>query len=209
MGEKSTSEWPSPQQMTSCQQLADCHSRLFIERQEEAKERIWVRRFGIAFIACIVIGIGASILGTIHQNAFLLSSAWFFSSIAFQCLTYSLLPNLVRLFNVGYLFTLLLPEAIFVCAAAFFWALWIVGQQTATLPMRAVTMKDHSICTGNVVLDLSRYLVLKNAAGKLVAIQSAEIQSMELLPELNTKRAVANTTPSASPTGSRSPSEKP
>jgi hypothetical protein len=190
----------------------DDSGQLFVERQDEVRRKAvsrWVRTHNILFVLCGLIGASAAIFGMVQKNGFCLGMGWFFLTIAAQNLAFSVLPDFVRLFNLGYLFSLLLPEGMFICAAAFFWALLMVGQQTETLPVRTVTMRDHSVVTGNIVLDLTRYLVLKNGEGKVIAVQNSEIQSMEFLPEQNTKNPVASPAPSPSPvTTLASPSKK-
>jgi hypothetical protein len=72
--------------------------------------------------------------------------------------------------------------------------------QLDAAPVRILTMKDHSVLKGKVVLKLSRYLVLRTDEGKVLAVQNAEIQTLEFLPR--------NGSPRASPTPSPTPKAK-
>ncbi|MFY9988550.1 MAG: hypothetical protein WAK31_27600 [Chthoniobacterales bacterium] len=168
---------------------------------------IWLGALGvIAFVAWII--------NATHKNnpvvaAISGSFAWITCTLASHRLAFIFLPGYIRYFRLSLEFSIMVPKAVLVCAAAFFWAAFYFDLQTKTAPQRSVTMKDHSVFEGRVIFELSRYLVLENSEDKLIAIQNGEIQTMNFLPKQNTTAGATSPTPSPPPTAaSASPLKK-
>jgi hypothetical protein len=68
---------------------------------------------------------------------------------------------------------------------------------------RTVTMKGQSQYRGEVIIELNRYLVIRNSEGKLTALQSSEILAMDFLDRYS--RANPTPEPPASPNASITP----
>jgi hypothetical protein len=86
-------------------------------------------------------------------------------------------------------FVRLIPMTLYLLAVAFFWGYYFlpISGSLGSQNFRTITMKDHSKYEGRVVLELNRYVVVltqipHTTSGKLTALQSSEIETMDLRP---------------------------
>jgi hypothetical protein len=136
-----------------------------------------------------VLGVTATILQARHSNSFWAWLSLMFNSTTLHLLSFRLLPGWIHLFKLPQSFAFFIPRSVLVLALSYWTGLYYLPLYGGILSFRKITMKDHSEYTGDVVLELSRYILVRNPEGKLTVLQSSEIQTMDLLnrPSTNVK----------------------
>jgi hypothetical protein len=140
----------------------------------------WLPRW-FPFALFSVSGIAASVLQAWHSDLVFTIVAWLYCPIAILLLSLWLRPGWAHVFQLPPLFANFIPLTAWVLGVAFWTGLYFLVLVVPFLPIRVITMKDHSKYEGRVVLELNRYVLFENAGQKLTALQSSEIQMMDFL----------------------------
>ncbi len=149
-----------------------------------------------------VLGIVFVVIQAFPKDILLTLFAWWYCPTVVLLVSLTLIPGWVHLFRLPPLFSSFIQITIWILAFSFWTGLYFLTIAGPILSFRTIMMKDHSKFEGRVVLELNRYVVVQNSDKKLIALQSSEIQVMNLLDHPPQGSAVSAVTGS----GTASPS---
>jgi hypothetical protein len=143
------------------------------------------------------LGIVFVVIQAFPKDILLTLFAWWYCPTVVLLVCLSLMPGWVHLFRLPPRFSSFIPITIWILAFPFWTGLYFLTIAGPILSFRTIMMKDHSQFEGRVVLELNRYVVVQNSDKKLIALQSSEIQVMNLLDHPPQGSAVSAVTGSA------------
>jgi hypothetical protein len=140
----------------------------------------WKNSNSAQFSTFIVMGLIASVFQAIYKDAFSALIAALSFALGIHYLSHIAMTGWTHVFRWPFRFAFFIPRTVLLLAFSFWLGTYWLPIYGYSFSTRVVTMKDHSQYTGRVVLELSRYLLIQKPDGHLVAIQTAEIEAMEL-----------------------------
>jgi hypothetical protein len=150
------------------------------ESWRHKKDRLQSRILSWMILVCLIFGIACSVAQIFYPDNYFAQGAIFFWPVTIFLVSVGLLPGWADWCELPPRFARFIPIMLYLVALAFCSGIYFLPVYGRALPFRTITMKDHSKYEGLVVLELNRYVVVQTAGRKLIALQSSEIQAMDL-----------------------------
>jgi hypothetical protein len=185
------------------------------QQKQEPRSKIlrlfsrWRNSDAAQFLTFLFLGLVSTITYLIYKQPWIAIITVFSWPLVYQNLAYTQLPGWSRLFQLPPQFAFFIPQIALVLGMSYHMGNCWIPLWEYSLSPRTITMKDHSQYSGKVVIELNRYLVIRNSEGKLIALQSSEILAMDLLERYHQAMPTPKPSVSTSPTPSVSPTPSP